>query len=354
VLPPLPLSPDAFDDERLGPIGREALAALVDAGESRGFLTVQEVRALADEGDVTEAELEGLTAYLVEKGIEVVREQDADGSAAEQDALRSYYSLIGKFRLLSAAEEVQLARRVEHGDEAARAHLVLANLRLVAALAKRFRGQGLDMLDLVQEGTIGLITAADRFDYRRGHKFSTYATWWIRKALFQATADQARTVRLPVHKVLDLNRILRAQRDLLQRHGREATVDEIAEHISLPAAAVRQLLHADRLTIALDAPLHEDDTATLADRVADDRAPSPFDAASVSLRALALRRALDGLPPERRRVIELRYGLDGSDARTLDEIGQLIGVTRDRVKEIERDTLERLEVHPDTLALRDA
>jgi RNA polymerase primary sigma factor len=276
------------------------------------------------------------------------------GLLGDPDALRAYYSLMGKFSLLTREEEVQLARRAEEGDEGARGQLILANLRLVASLAKRYAGHGVEMLDLLQEGTIGLISAADRFDHRRGHKFSTYATWWIRKALFQATADHGRTIRLPLHRVLELNRVLRAQRDLLQTHGRDGTVDEIAETVGLKPDDVRELLHADRLTVALDAPVHDDDSTTLADRVPDHAHPSPLEQAAKAVAALPRREALEALPDNRRRVIELRYGLDGEDPRTLDEVGQLVGVTRERVRQIETEALQRLQDHPAALRLRDA
>lgn len=346
-----------FDqDERLAPFDQEALGRLFEIADTRGVVVIEELRLLADEAEASDDEFSNLCAYLKEQGVELLGAgdgPDTDGMM-ERDSLGAYFSLISKFSLLTAEEEVDLARRAEGGDEEARGRLILANLRLVAALAKRYNGNGLDMLDLVQEGTTGLIAAADRFDYRRGHKFSTYATWWIRKALFQATADQGRTIRVPLHRVLQLNRVVRARRDLLQAKGREATLEEIGEHVGLSADAVRELLHVDRLTVALDAPLYDDATATLADRVPDDESLSPFDAASASLRTSALRRVLDELPPDRRRIIELRFGLDDGTVKTLDEIGRMIGVTRERVRQIEQETLQRLEAHPDTRPLRDA
>lgn len=343
-------------DERLAPFDQEALGKLLEIADSRGVATLEELGQLAEEAEASDDEFSNLCAYITERGIEVVGAgggANADG-VMERDSLGAYFSLMGKFSLLTAEEEVDLARRAEGGDEEARGRLILANLRLVAALAKRYSGHGLDMLDLVQEGTTGLIAAADRFDYRRGHKFSTYATWWIRKALFQATADQGRTIRVPLHRVLQLNRVVRARRDLLQAKGREATLEEIGEHVGLTADAVRELLHVDRLTVALDAPLYDDATATLADRLPDDESLSPFAAASVSLRESALRRVLDELPPDRRRIIELRFGLDDGVVRTLDEIGRMIGVTRERVRQIEQETLQRLGDHPAARPLRDA
>jgi RNA polymerase primary sigma factor len=350
-----PLSdPTPFElDERLRPFEPDSVLRLFEAGERRGCLTVDEVRLVADEADASEDEFRRLCVALGERGIEVVAPEEA-GDGIERDSLQAYYSLIGKFRLLTAEEEVELAKRAEAGDEDARARLIVANLRLVASLAKRYSGHGLDLLDLIQEGTTGLITAAERFDYKRGHKFSTYATWWIRKALFQASADHGRTIRVPLHKVLELNRVVKAQRDLLQTHGRDPTAEEVAAHVGLPPDGVRELLHVDRLTVALDAPIHDDGEMTLADKVPDEDALSPFDAASTALRAKAVRQALDILPPDRRAVIELRYGLDGEEPRTLNEIGRVLGVTRERVRQIEQDALQRLVDHPQAAPLRDA
>lgn len=342
-----------YEEDALGSTQTAVVARLIALGEAHGQLLLDDVRAALEEsqGAYDDEDVRRLCALLSDEGAAVA---DAAYPEAAVDSLQAYFSLIGKFSLLTREQEVDLARRAAAGDESARARLVLANLRLVASLAKRYAGRGLDMLDLVQEGTIGLIIAADRFDYRRGHKFSTYATWWIRKTLFQAMADQARTIRLPLHRVLELNRVLRVQRDLLQSLGREATVDEIAAQVGLAPADVRELLHADRLTVALEAPGLDGDGPTLADRLSDEAAWSPFDLALASLRSKHLRNAVEALPPDRRRVIELRYGLDGNPPRTLEEIGRVFGVTRERARQLEVDALERLQANPDAARVRDA
>ena len=342
-----------FDDD-LSQIDPAVIACLLALAEARGRLVIDDVRTALEEADAgsDDNDLRLVCVTLNEQGVEVL--DAAPAEATDADSLQAYFSLIGKFSLLTREEEVDLARRAEAGEEAARAHLILANLRLVASLAKRYAGHGLDMLDLVQEGTIGLITAADRFDYRRGHKFSTYATWWIRKTLFQAMADQARTIRLPLHRVLELNRVLRAQRDLLQSLGREPTPNEIARHVGLEPEEVHELLHVDRLTVALEAPSMDGDGPTLADRVPDESARSPFDVVHASLRSQHLRDALEALPPDRRRVIELRYGLDGNQPQTLAEIGRVFGVSRERIRQLEVDAIERLQASPDAARVRDA
>jgi RNA polymerase primary sigma factor len=342
-------------DDRLTTFDPAVIGQLLELAEARGLLLLDEVRRVAEEADASEDEFRGLCAYLADQSIGVLGADEPSGvrSVSELDSLEAYFSVIGKFSLLTATEEVALARRAEGGDEDARARLIMANLRLVAAQAKRYGGHGLDMLDLIQEGTTGLITAADRFDYRRGHKFSTYATWWIRKALFQAMADQARAIRVPLHKVLQLNRVVRARRDLLQSLGREASPEEIGECVGLSAAAVRELMHLDRPMLPLDAPLNADTDATLADRMPDRQTPSPFDVASGVLRQSALRSALDGLSPSCRRVIEMRYGLDGGEAHTLSEIGRVLGLSHERVRQMEQETLQRLGELPEARRLRD-
>ncbi|MFO8074802.1 MAG: RNA polymerase sigma factor RpoD [Egibacteraceae bacterium] len=296
----------------------------------------------------------------------------ATGKAAG-DPVRLYLHEIGQVRLLTAEEEVDLAKRaeagavaarllrrpdatrdgerlrqlqsIERGGELAKQRLVEANLRLVVSVAKRYSGRGLGLLDLIQEGNLGLIRAVEKFDYTRGYKFSTYATWWIRQAVSRAIADQSRTIRIPVHMVETMQRVVRAQRELYQREGREPTVDELAAHVELPATRVRQILELDLEPVSLDTPVGQDDDAVLADFLEDDTAEVPSEAASFVLLREQLAGILHTLSEREREVIRLRFGMDGAPPRTLEEVGAEFGITRERVRQVEAKTLSKLR-HP--------
>jgi RNA polymerase primary sigma factor len=257
------------------------------------------------------------------------------------DALQLFLREAGRHQLLTAAQEVELAKRIERGDLDAKQHMIQSNLRLVVSIAKNYRNQGLPFLDLIQEGTLGLIRAVEKFDWRRGFKFSTYATWWIRQAVARALADKARTIRMPVHIVERMQKMNRAERTLWTQLGREPTLEEIAEEASLAVQQVLEVRAAARASASLDAPVGEADDAVLGDFVAGDD-PLPEEAVELQLRSQALRRALAELPERERSVVELRYGLDGNDPKTLEEIGRALGLTRERVRQIELDSLRRL------------
>jgi RNA polymerase primary sigma factor len=258
------------------------------------------------------------------------------------DSLQLFLKHIGRRSLLTAAAEVVLAKRIERGDHRAKQELVEANLRLVVSIAKKYRNQGLPFLDLIQEGTIGLVRAAEKFDYRKGFKFSTYATWWIRQAVARALADKARTIRIPVHIVERLNKIVQSQRSLGAQLRRAPTFAEIGRDVGLPAEEVEQILHASQAPVSLDKPVGEDDDLEVAHFVQDESQPSPYDVVEKQLRNEALRQILHRLTFRERRVLELRYGLNGEAPRTLEEVGQLFGLTRERIRQIESIGLRKL------------
>ena len=269
------------------------------------------------------------------------------------DSLRLYLREIGKVPLLTADQEVSLAKRIERGDMSAKQHMIEANLRLVVSIAKGYLGRGLSFLDLIQEGSLGLIRAVEKFDYRKGYKFSTYATWWIRQAVTRAIADKARTIRIPVHMVEKLNKVVHIERQLVQRLGREPKPEEIAEELEIPTEEVREILRMAQLPVSLEKPIGEEEDSSLGDFVPDESAESPFDTASLSLRREDIELALASLPERERKVIELRFGLSGTQPCTLEEVGQAFGVTRERIRQIENNTLKKLEGLPEAQALRE-
>jgi len=360
----------------------EELRNLLAEGRERGFLTFEQIAGCLEEVDVTKEQVQLLHAHLVENGIDVVAgdgklaaastdgaqpapQPDGRPSATKKpeldltvepslDSLRLYLRSIGRVELLTADEEISLAKRIERGDMVAKQQMVEANLRLVVSIAKGYLGRGLSFLDLIQEGSLGLIRAVEKFDYRRGFKFSTYATWWIRQAVTRAIADKARTIRIPVHMVEKLNKVVHVERQLVQEFGREPEAEEIARELQWTAREVKDILRIAQLPISLEKPIGEEEDSELGDFVEDDTAESPFEMASENLRRENVSKALDALPQREREVIEMRYGLKGHQARTLEEVGRAFGVTRERIRQIENNTLKKLQCLPEAQRLRDA
>jgi RNA polymerase primary sigma factor len=347
----------------------EELAVLLAEGHDRGVLTFESVTAALEEVEASREQAAELHAYLDEQGIEVVtREESAEVDAPIEapgpeldltvepslDSLRLYLRSIGRVALLTAADEVALAKRIERGDMAAKQQMVEANLRLVVSIAKGYLGRGLSFLDLIQEGSLGLIRAVEKFDYRRGYKFSTYATWWIRQAVTRAVADKGRTIRIPVHMVEKLNKVIGVERQLVQQLGREPTAEEIAVQLDCSPKEVREILRMAQHPVSLEKPVGEEDDSALGDFIEDQAAESPFELAARTMRDEHVARALSVLPRREREVIEMRYGLTGERPRTLEEVGQAFNVTRERIRQIENHTLKKLESLPETQRLRDA
>jgi RNA polymerase primary sigma factor len=352
----------------------EELQRLVADGLEHGFLTYDEIAAGLEDIELKPEQIEDFYTYLLECSIELVEgeqhkqpphEQPALPDDAEEppeldltvepslDPLSLYLREIGKVPLLTADQEVYLAKQVERGDMGAKTQMIEANLRLVVSIAKPHVGRGLSFLDLIQEGSFGLIRAVEKFDYRRGFKFSTYATWWIRQAVTRAVADKARTIRIPVHMFERVNKVGQVERQLVQRLGREPRPDEIAQELELTTEQVRETLRMAQLPVSLEKPIGEREDSKLADLVQDELAESPLDATSVSLRREDIKHALSALPERERRVIELRFGLHGGRPRTLDEVGRSFGVTRERIRQIENSTLNTLASLPEAQRLSD-
>jgi RNA polymerase primary sigma factor len=354
----------------------EELRTLLADGRERGFLTFEEIAACLEEVDVTKEQVRDLHVHLVDAGIEIVAgdAREASSTAAQADSapaqskrpeidltvepsldsLRLYLRSIGRVDLLTADQEVWLAKRIERGDMSSKQQMIEANLRLVVSIAKGYLGRGLSFLDLIQEGSLGLIRAVEKFDYRRGYKFSTYATWWIRQAVTRAIADKARTIRIPVHMVEKLNKVVHVERQLVQEFGREPTPEEIAVELQWTSREVKDILRISQLPVSLEKPIGEEEDSELGDFVQDETAESPFELASENWRKENVSRALDALPQREREVIEMRYGLKGNQARTLEEVGRAFGVTRERIRQIENNTLKKLEHLPEAQRLRDA
>jgi RNA polymerase primary sigma factor len=270
------------------------------------------------------------------------------------DSLRLYLRSIGKVPLLTAEEEVALAKRIERGDVSAKQQMIEANLRLVVSIAKGYLGRGMNFLDLIQEGSLGLIRAVEKFDYRRGYKFSTYATWWIRQAVTRSIADKGRTIRIPVHMVERLNKVVYAERSLIQRLGRDPSPVEIAAELECSAREVREVLRMAQQPVSLEKPVGDEEDSSLGDFVEDATAETPFDIASEALRRQSVGRVLASLPRREREVLEMRYGITGDRVRTLDEVGRAFNITRERVRQIESRTLKKLQSLPEAQELREA
>jgi len=325
--------------------------ARLDGSSEEAISTDGEAETVAG-GEATERaeQILGLQARLEE-----LRRQDFDLSVEQSlDSLRLYLRAIGRVALLSAEEEVALAKRIERGDMGAKQHVVEANLRLVVSIAKGYVGRGLTLLDLIQEGSLGLIRAVEKFDYRRGYKFSTYATWWIRQAVSRSLADKGRTIRIPVHMVERLNKLMHAERRLVQQLGRDPTAAELAQELDCSVPEVREIMRMTQQPVSLEKPVGEDDDSALADFIEDDSAASPFEIASEALRRENVMRVLASLPRREREVIEMRYGIVGGEARTLEEVGRAFNITRERVRQIENRTLKKLQSLPDAQHLREA
>ena len=345
---------------------------LITQGHEKGFLTLDDIADALQEADLTTEQIEEIYSRITDGGIEILEhDEDAEEtlepeveeeveapierpSAASDDSLRMYLRDIGRIPLLSAAEEVSLAKRMERGDMEAKSRLVEANLRLVVSIAKRYLGRGLSFLDLIQEGNLGLIRAVEKFDYRRGYKFSTYATWWIRQAVTRAIADQARTIRIPVHMVEKLNHLVRAKRQLVQDLGREPSPEEIAKIMDTTVDKVQHLIKISQSPVSLEKPVGDEEEAELGDFLEDEGTPRPLESAMLEIKKDDLNKVLDSLPHRERKILELRYGLNGEHPRTLEQIGRRFGVTRERIRQIEANTLARLKELQETQHLRES
>ncbi len=334
---------------------------LIEAAQAAGSISTDEVALALDELDLEADQIDDVFRALEELQVEVVGlavEEKEEAPVAEAreistDSLQLFLKDIGKVDLLTAAQEVELAKRIERGDHRAKQEMVEANLRLVVSIAKRYRNQGLPFLDLIQEGTIGLVRAAEKFDYRKGFKFSTYATWWIRQAVARALADKARTIRMPVHVVEKLNKIVRSERKLRAELCREPTPVEVAKDLDLPVEEVEQIMRSAQAPVSLEKPVGDEEESEFGHFLTDENAPLPEESADVTLRKETLRKILSSLSHRERRVLELRYGLDGEHPRTLDEVGRTFNVTRERIRQIENQSLKKLRALADAHALRD-
>ncbi|NLO38071.1 MAG: RNA polymerase sigma factor RpoD [Ruminiclostridium sp.] len=336
------------------------LRELADTGKAKGMLTYREVMDAFEKIDIPPEQIEKVYDTLEHMGIDVVPEideeieevdidEDPELSIPEgvtiDDPVRMYLKEIGKVPLLSADEEIELAQRMESGDEEPKKRLAEANLRLVVSIAKRYVGRGMLFLDLIQEGNLGLIKAVEKFDYKKGFKFSTYATWWIRQAITRAIADQARTIRIPVHMVETINKLIRVSRQLLQELGREPLPDEVAKEMGMSEDKVREIMKISQEPVSLETPIGEEEDSHLGDFIPDDDAPAPAESAAFTLLKEQLIDVLDTLTPREEKVLRLRFGLDDGRARTLEEVGKEFNVTRERIRQIEAKALRKLR-HP--------
>jgi RNA polymerase primary sigma factor len=349
-----PAAPEALESDEA--------RSLLEAAQAAGSVNQEEIALALDELDLDAGQVDDFYRTLEELQVEVVAPSDtpdepevteAEAREISTDSLQLFLKDIGKVDLLTAAQEVELAKRIERGDHLAKQEMVEANLRLVVSIAKRYRNQGLPFLDLIQEGTIGLVRAAEKFDWRKGYKFSTYATWWIRQAVARALADKARTIRMPVHVVEKLNKIVRTERKLRAELCREPTALEIALDLDLPVEEVEQIMRSAQTPVSLEKPVGDEEESEFGHFLTDENVPLPDEAAEVTMRAETLKRILGTLSHRERRVLELRYGLDGEHPRTLDEVGRTFNVTRERIRQIENQSLKKLRALADSLSLKD-
>ncbi|MDR2656335.1 MAG: RNA polymerase sigma factor RpoD [Oscillospiraceae bacterium] len=345
---------------------KKRVEELVKAGKTKGVLTYKEIMNQLVELEIEPDQFDRILETLDSLGVDVVQEidlvepeaqditpepavEELDLSVPEgvsvDDPVRMYLKEIGKVPLLTAEDEIDIAQRMEQGDMAAKRKLAEANLRLVVSIAKRYVGRGMLFLDLIQEGNLGLIKAVEKFDYRKGYKFSTYATWWIRQAITRAIADQARTIRIPVHMVETINKLIRVSRQLLQELGREPQPEEIARVMAIPEEKVREIIKIAQEPVSLETPIGEEEDSHLGDFIPDDDAPAPAEAASFTLMKEQLTTVLDTLTPREEKVLRLRFGLDDGRQRTLEEVGKEFNVTRERIRQIEAKALRKLR-HP--------
>jgi RNA polymerase primary sigma factor len=389
----------------------EEVQAAIAEGREHGFLTAVAFASIVEEADLSSGQAYDLVSYLEEHGIEIVASEsaraetnvlaealestDEDEQPSEPnedpleagegedegeidhlalrsrldklrkaevdlsvepslDSLRLYLRSIGRVQLLTAEEEVCLAKRIERGDVSAKQQMIEANLRLVVSIAKGYLGRGMNFLDLIQEGSLGLIRAVEKFDYRRGYKFSTYATWWIRQAVTRSIADKGRTIRIPVHMVERLNKVIYAERALIQQLGRDPTPAEMAAELECSTREVREVLRMAQQPVSLEKPVGDEEDLALVDFVEDATAETPFEVASEALRRQSVGRVLASLPRREREVLEMRYGITGDRVRTLDEVGRAFNITRERVRQIESRTLKKLQTLPEAQELREA
>ncbi|MBR5741140.1 MAG: RNA polymerase sigma factor RpoD [Firmicutes bacterium] len=359
----------------------DIIQSVIDKAKEKGTVTFQEINDFLDGIELDKAQMDDLYDKLSEMGIEIAPDEspedfefielendeavemeiaeameEADGEEIEidtslpkgiavDDPVRMYLKEIGKVPLLTADEEIELAKRMEEGDETAKKRLCEANLRLVVSIAKRYVGRGMLFLDLIQEGNLGLIKAVDKFDWRKGYKFSTYATWWIRQAITRAIADQARTIRIPVHMVETINKLIRISRQLLQEYGREPTPEEIAQEMDISVEKVREILKIAQEPVSLETPIGEEEDSHLGDFIPDEDVPAPADAAAFSMLKEQLLEVLNTLTEREQKVLKLRFGLEDGRARTLEEVGKEFDVTRERIRQIEAKALRKLR-HP--------
>ena len=342
---------------------KTVIAKLLERGKKKGILSYQEITDTLEELDLDPKSIDKVYEDIEQNHIEVVGDLESELKSIEQeyeseeidvsipesisveDHVRMYLKEIGKVPLLTTEEEIELAKKMAEGDELAKERLSEANLRLVVSIAKRYVGRGLQFLDLIQEGNLGLIKAVEKFDYRKGYKFSTYATWWIRQAVTRAIADQARTIRIPVHMVETINKLMRIQRQLIQELGREPTVEEIAKEMNMSIDKVRETMKVAQEPVSLETPIGEEDDSHLGDFIPDDDAPPPAEAASFILLKEQLGTVLSTLTPREEKVLKLRFGLEDGRARTLEEVGKEFNVTRERIRQIEAKALRKLR-HP--------
>jgi len=366
------LAKKTVDEESIEQSGYSPeIERLITKGKEQGYVTQQEVAAALPEAEENLDELEELYSALMENGVEITDHKDAliweaaeDGDGPPKpsddyskdvadDSVRLYLREIGKIPLLTSAQEISLAKRIEDGDKAAKDAMAEANMRLVVSIAKKYVGRGLDLLDLIQEGNTGLLRAVEKFDYRKGFKFSTYATWWIRQAITRAIADQARTIRIPVHMVETINKLIRTQRRLVQELGREPLPEEIAAEMEMDVDKVNHIMKIKQETVSLEAPVGEEEDSQLGDFIADDDAKTPLEAATDQLLKEHVNQVLALLTPREQKILRMRFGLEDGRQHTLEEVGQEFGVTRERIRQIEAKALAKLRKHRDSKKLRD-